>query len=216
MWLWSPNWDAIRHDIVIGNCPLTVDDLERLRRATGATALLSLQHDECHVRLGIDYAALRRHGERIGLAMARCPIRDFDVTDMRRHLVPAVGMLDALLRARQRVYVHCTAGVGRSPLVVLGYLTLIEGCAMEDALALIRARRPTVCPSLEAYQACREDLVERFGARIARRAAQLCGPDLLARSTQAWAQAEREVLRDVIRDAPAGANPGATVAIGTT
>jgi hypothetical protein len=36
---------------------------------------------------------MHRAGTEIGLMMERCPIRDFDVTDMRRRLPEAILML---------------------------------------------------------------------------------------------------------------------------
>jgi protein-tyrosine phosphatase len=199
------NWDEIRPDLVIGSCPYTVADLEHIRVETRASALLSLQHDECHAYLGIDRKALVCHGERRGLVMARQPIRDFDVADMRRHLGAAVSLLDSLLRAGHRVYVHCTAGTGRSPLTVLGYLALIESCTPAQALALIRSHRPGVCPSLEAYLGCRADLVERHQERIAGRAQEIWTRDPRIAQEEALVHAEREVLREVLRETrPAG------------
>lgn len=202
LWQWSLNWDEIRPDIVIGSCPMTASDLDRIREGAKVTAALSLQHDECHARLGVDYRTLRRHGECAGLRMVRRPIRDFDVADMRRHLASAVSMLDGLLREGRRVYVHCTAGTGRSPLVVLSYLALIERCDPTVSLAFIRSRRFEVCPSVEAYYACRQDLIERHRERIARRAEEMAegGVQLGREVHDAWREAEAEVLREVIRE----------------
>jgi protein-tyrosine phosphatase len=193
------NWDEIRPDIVVGSCPFTAADLEYIRAEAKVSAMLSLQHDECHTHLNIDYAGLRAHGERLGLAMARLPIRDFDVADMRRALPAAVRELDALLRAHHKVYVHCTAGTGRSPLVVLGYLTFIEGWSAPEAGALIKARRPGVAPSWEAYFGCRSDLSESRRESIARSVRQLCGEHPSVPFEEHWAHAEMDVLREVVR-----------------
>jgi hypothetical protein len=198
MWVWSLNWNMIRPDIVLGSCPMTADDLDRLRKEANITATLSLQHDECYARLGIDYAEMRRRGTQSGLDMARCPVRDFDVADMRRRLATAVGLLDALLRARRRVYVHCTAGTGRSPLVVLAYLALMEDYDADAALALLRARRPGIGPSVEAYAGCRQDLVERHRERVSRRAGKYQAAGVAA--AKALPFAEAEILREVIRE----------------
>lgn len=198
MWVWSLNWNEIRPDIVVGSCPMTAADLDLLRKQASITAALSLQHDDCHARLGIDYAALRRHGTRSGVDMARCPIRDFDVPDMRRQLAAAVGLVDALVRTRRRVYVHCTAGTGRSPLVVLAYLALMEDYGADAALSLLRARRPGVGPSVEAYRGCRQDLLERHCHRIRGRADEFHAGGVP--EEQAWRAAEVETLREVIRE----------------
>lgn len=172
-WRWTLNWDEITDRLVVGSCPMRGSDLERIRAEARVSALLSLQHDLCYAHFGIDYGALRRHGMQLGLTLAWHPIRDFDAGDARRRLPGAVRVLDALLRAHERVYVHCTAGMGRSPLAVLGYLVFIKGMLLEEALALLRARRPIVCPNIDAFLACRADLVQRHRPIIEERARRL-------------------------------------------
>jgi protein-tyrosine phosphatase len=47
-----------------------------------------------------------------------------------------------LLRQGHRVYVHCTAGINRSPRVVLTYLTGVEGMGLEETMTLLPRARP--------------------------------------------------------------------------
>lgn len=44
---WRLNWSVIRPDLVIGSGPRDPNDLDVLQVATGASTLLSLQHDDC-------------------------------------------------------------------------------------------------------------------------------------------------------------------------
>ena len=78
MWIWTLNWNEIREDLLIGSCPMTGSDLNRIRHETGASAILSLQHDECLAHFSIDYEQHCVHGRRLGLEMARSPMRDFN------------------------------------------------------------------------------------------------------------------------------------------
>ena len=105
--------------------------------------------------------------------MERCPLRDFDPADQRRGLPTAVRGLYGLLRQGHRVYVHCTAGINRSPRVVLAYLTLVEGIGLEKAMTLLVHARPEVCPTWEAYHGCRQELTARHEDRIRQRAEEL-------------------------------------------
>ena len=89
MWEWTLNWGQIREDLFIGSCPMTPEDIDRIRDESGATALLSLQSDECRAALSIDYAAHRAHGEQHGVAMVNAPMLDFDPPDQRRNLPDA-------------------------------------------------------------------------------------------------------------------------------
>ena len=104
-------------------------------------------------------------------------MRDFDPADQRRGLPTAVRGLYGLLRQGHRVYVHCTAGINRSPLVVLTYLTLVEGIGLEEAMTLLLRARPEVCPTWEAYHGCRQELTAQYEERIRQRAGELGGRD---------------------------------------
>lgn len=206
MWVWTLNWNEIRADLVIGSCPLAVADIDRIHDQAGATALLSLQSDGCLGHFGIDYAVHRLHGENLGLEMRRAPMRDFDIPDQRRHLARAVRTLHDLLSHRHRVYLHCTAGLGRSALTALGYLTCVEDYGLHEALELLKTRRPGIVPSLEAYQGCRADLVDRHRAEIERRAEQAYRQrlSLNAEGSAAsdWDAAERDFLRKLLTAPP--------------
>ncbi|MBK1706140.1 dual specificity protein phosphatase family protein [Halochromatium glycolicum] len=162
MWSWSLNWAEITPSIVVGTCPMTPDDLERIHHEAGCSAVLSVQHDDCMAYWGIDEAALQARADALGMQRARRPMRDFIVEDQRRHLVNAVCALAAMQAAGQRTYVHCTAGLGRAPLTVWSYLSWVEGMPSEDAVALIKARRAGAVPAPEAHLGCREDLLARY------------------------------------------------------
>lgn len=203
MWTWSLNWNEITPQIVVGTCPMTADDLTRLREEADISAVLCLQHDECLAYWGIDYSRLRRRAVEMALTLIRCPIRDFDIPDMRRRLPLAVATLASLQMARHRTYVHCTAGLGRSPLTVLGYLTLVECLDAEEAISRILAGRPDAIPAWEAYHGCRHDLVTRHRDAIDERAYQLFQQGVHGSAEADWRQAEAEVLRsELLRATP--------------
>jgi hypothetical protein len=104
------------------------------------------------------------------------------------------------------VYLHCTAGLGRSALTALGYLSCVEEYRVEEALELLKTRRPGIVPSLEAYQGCRADLVDRHRAEIERRAEQAYRQrlSLNAEGSAAsdWDAAERDVVRELLTAPP--------------
>jgi len=198
MAIWPLNGNVVRHDRVVGSGPRERSDLDALRVATRASAMLSVQHDECLAHQGIDDPGLVRYGRRLGLTMERCPLRDFDPADQQRGLPTAVRTLYGLLRQGHRVYVHCTAGINRSPLVVLAYLTLVEGMSLEEAMTLLLRARPEVCPTWEAYHGCRQELTGRYADRIRQRAFECSQrrPELSA--LDHWLQAERAIGREVL------------------
>jgi hypothetical protein len=200
MWTWSLNWGEITPRILIGTCPMTTADLERIGAEAGVSAVLSVQHDDCLAYWDIDYPEMRTHGERLGLRMARSPMRDFDIPDQRRHLARAVRTLADLLSEGHCTYVHCTAGLGRAPLTVLSYLVWVEGLSPEEASGLIQRGRPDAVPAWEAHHGCRQDLVVRYRPHIEERAYALSQARAAEQGDpqDGWRQAEVEVIRSAL------------------
>lgn len=198
MWSWTLNWGEIRHDLLIGSAPITTPDLDRIRQETFATAVLSLQTLECRTHFGIDYTEQMRYGERVGLVLVNTPMRDFDPTDQRRRLPMAVRALHRLLEKGYKVYVHCSAGINRSPLTVLGYLTFIEGMAANDAMELIHNGRREAEPYMDAYEGCWKDLCKRYESDIDQRARKLCRNNPGTTEEANWQQARKEIVRESI------------------
>jgi len=197
MWFWTLNWGDIRDNIVIGSCPLTPADLDGIHHYTGATALLSLQTDACREVFAIDYAEHQRHAQRRRLTLVNTPMRDFDPLAQRQGLPAAVRALARLFADGHKVYVHCTAGINRAPLTVLGYLTFVEGMATDDAMALIRHGRPEAEPYWEAYHGCRQDLLEPSRRAVERRAWGLSRRHPHRSPEDNWLQAEQEMLQEL-------------------
>ena len=197
-WTWTLNWDEINASIVVGSCPMSTADIDRIRRDSHATALFSVQHDACLEHFGIDYAVHVQHGSQTGLEMVRHPIKDFDPGELRAHLPGAVRVLTELLRSGHRTYVHCTAGMGRSPLTVMAYLALIEGWGADDAMEVLKRQRSCIAPDWDSYFACRRDLNEQYREPIERRAWELYKSGIHADPNADWRQAEAEILRTAI------------------
>ncbi|MFO7761022.1 MAG: dual specificity protein phosphatase family protein [Desulfobia sp.] len=173
-------------------------DLVRICSEAEASGVLSLQHDDCLAYWDIDYETMYRTGEAFGLRMERCPIRDFDVADMRRRLPDAVSLLADMIARDHQVYVHCTAGMGRAPLTVLGYLTLVEGYSPETAVRMIREGRPESIIAWEAFEGCREDLAAGNREAIEQRAYELYKTGTNHDSKDNWFQAQTEILHAVL------------------
>jgi predicted protein tyrosine phosphatase len=197
MWAWTLNWGEIRNDLVIGSGPITTVDIDSIRQETSATALLSLQTDECRKYFKINYSEHQQHSQRIGLVLVNTPMRDFDPTEQRHRLPTAVRGLTRLIEAGHKVYVHCTAGFNRSPLTVLGYLTFVEGMATKEALALIKRGRPEADPYLDAYHGCRQDLIELYKNDIEQRARELSRNNPGNSPDANWHQAQKEIVREL-------------------
>lgn len=133
-----------------GSCPESTGDIDALR-SIGIKAVLSLQTDEDLVYWGIKWDRLAAYYRKSGIEVRRVPVRDFSPEDLRRHLPRCVDVLGELLRSEHTVYVHCNAGVNRSPTVVIAYLHWVEHWDLEQALTHVRACRDCE-PYLEAIR----------------------------------------------------------------
>jgi hypothetical protein len=196
MWVWTLNWGEIRHDLLIGSCPIRPTDIDRICEVASVTALLSVQTDDCRAAHGIDYRVLGEHASRRGLLLLNAPIRDFDPEDQRKRLPYAVGRLTELLSRGHRTYVHCTAGINRAPLVALAYLTFVEGMAVPEALALIQRGRPEASPYWDSYYGCREDVLAPHRDTVSLRAWNLSQANPAETCEGNWFRAEQEILRE--------------------
>ena len=169
-WRWTLNWDDICPGIVVGSCPRSEDDVDVLAAESGATAILCLQCDMCFEALKIPWQRIRRRAGEKGLVMTRVAIRDFDHDDQARMLPEAVRQLGALIKMNHTVYVHCTAGINRATLTVLGYLTFVKGMDLEDAHELIVSRRSVAHPYIDCWKTVHARLLDGRGEEVGERA----------------------------------------------
>jgi protein-tyrosine phosphatase len=83
-----------------------------------------------------------------GLKVHKVPITDFDRADLKLKLPASVTALNDLVESGETVYVHCTAGVSRSPPVVAAYMNQCLHWSLESAVNHLMSIR--VCyPDLE-------------------------------------------------------------------
>lgn len=107
------NLTLINRRIFIGTYPHSEVDMDRLRSGPKISAVLNLQTDA-----------------------------DFSPDDLERKLALASDLLHQLITIGHRVYVHCTAGIGRAPAGVTGYLAWYEGMELEAAGEKVKSLRP--------------------------------------------------------------------------
>ena len=111
----------------------------------------------------VDFSALQRRCTERGVLMARHPFPDFSAEGLRSGLPAAVSALDGLLESGHRVYLHCTAGMGRSPGVAIAYMYWFRGHAsLEEAYEVLTRVRPCG-PNKEAIRGATCDLLAATG-----------------------------------------------------
>ncbi|MFP3902716.1 MAG: dual specificity protein phosphatase family protein [Armatimonadota bacterium] len=191
-------WDVIRSDIIIGTHPQDASDIDTIAGETGATAVLNVQHPEGIEAMDVPLEQIRRRARANRLKYVHSPMRDFDPQNQRETLPDAIRALSGLLQQDHSAYVHCTAGVNRSPLVVLGYLVFVEGMKKGQALNLILNARPQARPYMDVFEQVQRDLLRQHEQEIRRRAYQLHTTGANEYPDEDWLQAQKDVLREVL------------------
>ena len=145
------DYHRILPKLFIGSYPESADDIERLKCEAGVTAVLNLQTDDDMRYFKLDWDSLLHHYKSCGIELRRVPVRDFDAVDLRRKLPACVSMFNDLVESGHTVYLHCSAGAGRSPTVAIAYLFWRYGWGLDQAVAhVIQCRRCS--PNVEAIR----------------------------------------------------------------
>ncbi len=153
------NYAQILPQLFLGPHPQGMDDIDRLRLDSAITAVLNLQTDEDMRSVNLTWEPLEAHYLACGTELLRVPVRDFDPVDLREKLPRCVRALERLLRAGHSVYLHCTAGAGRSPTVAIAHLHWCRGWGFDAAAEYIKQRR-ACSPNLEAIRLAAWDPME--------------------------------------------------------
>ena len=130
--------------LAVGSHPHAPEHMMGLSRDHGVTHVLCLQTDEDLSSRGLQWGVLWQLYLRLGVDVTRVPIVDFDKKDLLAHLDQAVGALHAALEGGGKVYVHCSAGLNRSPTVIIAYLIQHRGMSLDEAMAWVTSRHDCV------------------------------------------------------------------------
>ena len=133
--------------LVLGPAPLDEDDFRQLKRAK-VTAVVSLQSQEDETDGGENERSL---AEACGMKFVSAPVMDFDKLELIRKLPGCVDEIERLIAGGEVVYLHCTAGVNRSPTVAAAYLHWKQQWPLQKALEHVQECR-RCCPDEEAIR----------------------------------------------------------------
>lgn len=145
------DYHQILPKLFIGSYVESSAELERLKRETGITAVLNLQTDDDMRYFKLDWDSLLGDYRSCDIEVRRVPVRDFDPVDLQDKLPACVSTLSRLLEEGHTVYLHCSAGAGRSPSVAIAYLFWRCGWTLDRAVAHVTQCRPC-WPNIEAIR----------------------------------------------------------------
>lgn len=134
------DYAQILSGLLIGSHPQASDDIERLRRESAITAVLNLQTDEDMRSVNLDWPPLEAHYRTCGIKLLRLPIKE-EQNELREKLPECVRTLARMIGVGRTVYLHCTAGIGRSPTVAIGYLHWCLGWGFDAAVSHVKLAR---------------------------------------------------------------------------
>ncbi len=132
----EPAW-VIPNHLALGPFP-QVQDLERLR-TQGITAILTLNEEH-------EGSLPLRLKSQFTWSRVEIPDGLFGGVPEVSHLAQCVEILGQWRSEGHHVYVHCMAGIGRSPLICAAYLIIYESYSLSESLQRIQQVRPIASP----------------------------------------------------------------------
>jgi atypical dual specificity phosphatase len=150
-WFRSYGFADVHDELVIGAYPLDAADVGMLHKL-GIQRVLNLAEDEEYEPGQHQQVATAL--EAAGIREERMSLIDFGRLPPEA-LEEAVRKVVSWLKEGDRVYLHCRAGWQRSPSVAAGVIAVYDGLDIEQALGVVRARKP----SAEPLEHQREDLL---------------------------------------------------------
>lgn len=149
----------ITEDLIVGSQPRAADDIRHLALAEGVQAIINLQQDKDMHHWGVRLDDLMHAAHEHDVAFVRAPAVDFDPNSLRAMLPTAVASLERARLEHGRVYVHCTAGLGRAPAVAIARLYWMTDMQLEEAYAYLTGIRPCG-PNRDAIRGATYDLLQ--------------------------------------------------------
>ncbi|KAL6905754.1 hypothetical protein ACP4OV_003355 [Aristida adscensionis] len=154
------NYAVISDSLIVGSQPQKPEDIDHLKDEENVAYILCLQQDKDIEYWGIDFQAIVNRCKQVGIQHIRRPAVDFDPNSLRSQLPKAVSALEwAISQCKGRVYVHCTAGLGRAPAVAIAYMFWFENMDLNTAYEKLTSIRPCG-PSKKAIRAATYDLAK--------------------------------------------------------
>lgn len=135
-------YQEIIPNLICGTQLRNPEDVKILKRDQDVTTVLNLQQDKDMHYWGVKPEEVRHACTQAGIIVVRRPARDFDPHSVRKTIPSAVQAIHQAITQNGRVYVHCTAGLGRAPAVVIAYMYWFNNMHLDEAYKHLTDIRP--------------------------------------------------------------------------
>ena len=159
-------YHEITSAIFVGTQPWEKGSIEYLKEKEGVSILFNTQEDGNFDYWKVDIKEREEEAKKAGVLLHRQPIVDFSFDSLREQLPEAVSEFDRLMDPSKNevIYCHCTAGMGRSPAVVIAYLYWTDDRfeSLDEAYEFLTSKRPCG-PKKEVIRQATVDILESEG-----------------------------------------------------
>lgn len=150
-------FDWVPPNMFVGPYPQSKTDVETMK-AAGVTGVVNVQTEKDIKQRMVNMDAMRRDYEEAGIELCHVPIEDFHGADLAKRVkgaAHAVHYLDEKAKSQgkeSKIYIHCTAGMGRAPATACIYLVWKHGYSLDHARDHVKHHRPIVAPNYNAMK----------------------------------------------------------------
>ncbi len=134
------HFTALDATLCVGSHPHAPEHFTQLASEHGVRAVVSLQSDADLASRGLSWDMVWQLWTRLGVQATRVPITDFDQADLGRRIDTAVAAVAGYVAADRLTFVHCNAGLNRSPSTIIAYLALHRQMPLDAATAWVLER----------------------------------------------------------------------------
>jgi protein-tyrosine phosphatase len=152
-------YHLIEEDIIVGSQPQSRDDVIHLKKHEDVQVIFSMQQPKDLEYWGVDGQELEKAAHEMGMEYIRVGAVDFDPHSLRTILPQAVALLNDARSQRGRVYLHCTAGLGRAPAVAMCSLFWNTDMNLDQVYEYVTNIRPCG-PNIDAIRGATFDVMD--------------------------------------------------------
>mmetsp|Transcript_3945 Transcript_3945/g.6193 ORF Transcript_3945/g.6193 Transcript_3945/m.6193 type:complete len:301 (+) Transcript_3945:26-928(+) len=150
-------FDWVPPCLFVGPYPQSLDDVTLMKEA-GVTGVVNVQTQKDIDQRMVNMDAMRGYYNDAGIELRHVPIEDFHGADLAARVKFAAKACHELMEnARNqgkegKIYIHCTAGMGRAPATACIYLVWKHGYNLDSARDHVKHHRPIVAPNYNAMK----------------------------------------------------------------